>query len=95
MPTEASAARVRLAHACATFPELAGRRATPALLNRWCTHGARGVVMDSELFGGRRLVSRVDVQEFLAALNAARNRQPQESRKQPQWVSEGLAAARL
>jgi uncharacterized protein DUF1580 len=42
-----------------------------ATIVRWYTTGVRGVVLNSHVFGGRRMIVRADIDVFLATLQEA------------------------
>ena len=87
--------RVTLARA-AQFPELRclGGRTRKDLLNRWATRGVRGILLESEMIGGRRFVWRAGVRKFLAAIEPGKAQSrwsTADARKQ--WIRERLAEA--
>ncbi len=45
------------------------RAISPPTLRRWISTGVRGVRLESELVGGRRMVSRKALEQFFAKIN--------------------------
>jgi hypothetical protein len=70
-----------------SFAELAREEGvSPATIGRWARRGARGVVLESYLRGGRRFSSREALHRFYAAASDNGCQQPETSRSRSDAV---------
>ena len=67
-----------------------GRPVNACVLRRWATNGVRGIVLESELQGGRRVTTPRWIRQFLAALNARATQRPDDGERR-EWVSRRLS----
>lgn len=67
-------------------------RPNVATLWRWRTAGIRGVILESVLFGGRRMTSREAITRFVAATTAAADGEQSKSQTNRQRAASVRAA---